>query len=342
MKATRKRVSMKDALGNARNALRDLLVEQPKAWLTNARARLDNLPKTNFDLGVMFTDQGKWVDALFRFRVTRFFQADYPFLSLQMGRCYFLMGDHARAKPMLLEALRQHAGDQSALFMLAYVDPAAVPKGQMPERMPRDMVIGFFTGMAYGYDIEEANSKYQAGKIVYDMLKPLVKSPTPALLDLACGSGIVARPWRAAASTITGVDCTPAMLDSAMKAAHANKPLYDALFEADVTQLPVSIAPASADLVLMVNAASYIGELGGVLRGAANAMKPDALLVVTFEPYGAASGFGLSQTNGRFTHSAAYVTQAAQTVGLSLVKEASVELYPTIPAVAMVFSKGTN
>ena len=68
---------------------------------------MKNLPKTNFELGEMFAQQGRFTDALFRFRVTEFLQADYPLLWVNVGSCYFRMGRSAEAKSALLKGLKQ-------------------------------------------------------------------------------------------------------------------------------------------------------------------------------------------------------------------------------------------
>ncbi len=342
MKPARKSVSLSNMVGEAGAALQEAVVGRPKAWVAQARERMKNLPKTNFELGVMFAEQGRFSDALFRFRITEYLQADYPLLWVNVGSCYFRMGQKDKAKTALLKALKQTPNNQSAIYMLASIDPKALPAGLKPERMPKDMVVGFFSAMANGYDLEEAREKYQAGKVIHDLLKPLVSAAVPAVLDLGCGTGIVARPWRAGASSITGVDFTPAMLTLANKATHADKKLFDTLVEADITQLPTSIPEASADAVLVVNVAQFVGDLAGIMVGAARAMKQGAALVITMEPYTANTGFGINSSTGRFGHSSAYVSQVAQSAGLKLAKDEAVELYPTIAARAIVFTKGTN
>lgn len=342
MKRARKKLSFPSMFGEAGKVLSQTFVDQPKAWVAQARERMKNLPKTNFELGEMFAQQGRFTDALFRFRVTEFLQADYPLLWVNVGSCYFRMGRSAEAKSALLKGLKQAPNNQSAIFMLASIDPKALPAGVLPARMPKDMVIGFFNTVANGYDLDEANAKYQAGKVIYELLKPLVSNATPTILDLGCGTGIASRPWRAGASSITGVDFTPAMLAAANKATHADKKLFDTLIDADITQLPTSLPEASADVVLVVNVPQFVGELAGIMVGASRVMKQGAGLVITVEPHAGSTGFGINTSTGRFGHSAAYVAQMAEAAGLKLAKDEVVELYPTIAARAMVFTKGTH
>lgn len=342
MKATRKRVTLNEMVSEGKAALRDRLVVRPQAWLEQARERMRDLPKTNFDLANSFAEQGKWFDAMFRYRVVLFLQPQYPKAWHNLGCCYLRLGKRPQAKTAFLHALKQNAMDADAAYMLATIDPASRPANLRPVRMPKTMVVGFFSSIAEGYDLTEANNKYQAGKVVHDLVQPLVASPAPAVLDLGCGTGIVSRPWRAAARSLVGVDITPAMLEMAEKATHAEKKLFDRLLTADIVSLPAETALLAADVVLLVNVAPFVGDLSGVIQGAAKAMGSEGVLAITIEPYTGSAGFGLSAQTGRFGHSNAYVAQLAIASGLKLIKESSVMLYADIPAQALVFGKGTH
>lgn len=342
MKPARKRVSFLDMFREAETELRAVFIERPQEWVKTARERLRDLPKSNFDLGCEFAEMGKWFDAIFRFRMALYLQPNYPQAWYNLGCCYFRTGKHDKAREALLKALNQEPTNTNAIFMLATIDPAALPQGMRPTQMPESMVTGFFGAMAQGYDIAEATSQYQAGKVIYDLLRPLVPTPNPVVVDLGCGTGIVSRPWRATAKEIIGVDVTPAMIALAAKASHVDKKLFDALVPANITALPESLHTAQADLVLLVNVAQFVGDLSSTLQNAARLLGPQGVLVLTVEPYQATTGFGLSSATGRFGHSAAYVQQQAAASGLKLVKESSVALYVGSTIQAFVFSKGTN
>lgn len=341
MKPLRKRVSFVTAAEEAKSALRDVVVEQPRQWIENIRERMRDLPKTNFDLGCRFAEEQKWFDAMFRFRVTLFLQPEYPQALYNLGCSYYRMGKPEKAKEALLKALAQAPGNVNTIFMLATIDPSALPPEKRPTRMPESIVTGFFGSVAEGYDIEEAKNKYVAGKMLHDLLKPLVTAANPVVIDLGCGTGIVSRPWRAAASSITGVDITPAMIAQAEKATHAEKKLFDQLLTADIAKLPQTLPQGTADLVLIVNVAQFVGDLAGVMQGAAGLLNPQGMLAITVEPYRTA-GFGIAADTSRFGHANSYVKQQAANAGLTPVKEVALVLYPDTPVQALVFAKGTN
>jgi predicted TPR repeat methyltransferase len=224
--------------------------------------------------------------------------------------------------------------------MLTSIDPAAVPANQRPTRIPLAMVNGFFASIADGYDVREATAKYHGGQAVAQLVKPFVLATNPRILDLACGTGIAARPWRAAARTIDGVDATAAMLDVARAATHAEKPLYDTLMEGDGVALPETLAAEGFDLVLLVNAAQFMGDLAGVMRGVARVLVSGGVFAITIELQAASSGFGIDPRSSRFVHSAAYVTQTANAAGLKLAKQSAVMLYEATASQLFIFTKG--
>lgn len=342
MKLFRKRVSFQAAANDAGGALRGLLIEQPKAFFRDARERMRDLPKSNYELACRFAEQGKWFDAVFRFRMTLFLKPEYPNAQYNLGGCYVRMGKMAEAKAALVKALKQTPGNADALFMLSSIDPNAVSANQRPTHMPMGMVTGFFTNNAEGYDLTEAANKYQAGKVMHDLAKPYVKVAAPTILDFGCGSGIAARPWRVAAAHIHGVDVTPAMAELAKAATHAEKKLYDEVTIADVRSLPAGLAAGTADVVLLVNVVQFVGDLAQVLTTAAAALAPSGLLLMTAEPTKLTSGYGLVGASARFGHSAPYVQEAARAAGLTLIKETPVELYVGVRAQAYLFSKGSD
>jgi predicted TPR repeat methyltransferase len=321
--------------------MHDVFVERPTRWLEQARERSRDLPRTNFNMGCDFSDRGKFFDALFRFRVVAFLNDRYPNLWYNIGLCYYHLEKHAQATRALKRALQQEPGNAQTLFLLATIAPSALSPQQQPQIMPTAMVQGFFASVAENYDQREAENRYVGGKVSYDLVKPLVSVAAPHILDLGCGSGIAARPWRQTAAHIAGVDITPAMAAQAIGASHAGRALFDAVYTQDMRSLPEAIAPASIDLVLLINVAQFLGTLEPVLREAARVMKPGAALVLSHELSAEtpATGFHIGREHGRFAHGQAYIATLATALGLALKKSEKIELYAEIAAAGHVLVK---
>lgn len=335
MNETRNSKSLLESIGELETKLRERFVDGPMEWITQARAKMKDLPKTNFDLGCDFAARGLLNDAIFRFNMVLRWKADYPQVWYNLGCCYYRKGEFAKAADALKKAIAQDPVNRDAIYMLAAIEPAAVPTHLRPTRMPKHMVQQFFTGQAGGYDLAERQNQYQP-QLIFDILKPFVKATNPSILDLGCGTGLAARPWRASASQITGVDVIPAMLEMARAAQEANRPLYDTLVESDLAE-PVPVASdTKADILLCINTASYIGELAPLIQRVRGAAKTGGLFVITTDFY-KGEGFGLNAESGRFGHNPAYVKQLAVQFGFTTLHEQRVELYPNAASQLQVF-----
>lgn len=334
-----KKLSLNQVMGDAETSFREMFIDQPKAWVAAARGRMKDLPKSNFEMGRQFAEEGKWFDAAFRFKMCLKLQPGYPRAAYSLGCCYVRLGKLEEAKAALLEALKQTPGNADVIFMLATLDAKLLPAGHRPTRMPVHLITGYFSSVAEGYDIAEAKAGYQAGKVTHELAAPFVKAANPNVLDLGCGSGIAARPWRAAAADIRGIDVTAAMLALAGQATHAEKKLYDALVAADIADLARANSPSVVDVLLLVNVAQFLGDLGPVFHGISKTLSPEGIAIVTVEPHAIAGEYGLNTQTSRFGHSNEYVKKIAAAEGLQVLKEASVELYAGKPSPAFILGK---
>lgn len=340
MAPTGKRRSLNSILDEAGGALRSLIIEQPGAWLVGARAKMRDLPKTNFDLACRFAEEGRWHDAAFRFRMALFFKPGYPQATYNLACSYFRLGQRGKAIALLKQVLTSEPGNSDAVFMLGAIEPAALAPAERPQSMPRELVTKFFATLAGGYNQTEANNQYRGGVAVAEQVKPLLPAGGITVVDLGCGTGIASVPFRSMATELIGVDITASMVAQAQKEMVAGAPLFNRVVEADINAVGDAVAAGSADLVLLVNVAQFVGTLGGVLGSAAKMLKPGGFVAITTEPYSGGDGFGIVQGSGRFGHAAAYVKQVASALALAPVKESKITLYPGSTAELLVLRKG--
>ena len=340
--ARNKSVSIFGFVNEAEAFLRTTFYDQPKAWLIDAREKARDLPKTNFELGCYFADEGKWHDALFRFRMTLYFRKDYPQALYNLGYCHYQLGHFDKASSILKQVLRQTPSHTDAAFLLSSIDPNAVAPAQRPQTTPRPMLIAFFSGLAKDYNQIEAHNQYRGGVTVAEQVKPLLPASDISLVDLGCGTGIASIPYRSIAKRMVGVDVTPAIVAQARTEGTAEKKLFEEVIEADLVSLGDRLEANAADLALLVNVAQFVGALETTIAGAAKVLKTGGHLAMTVEPYPRAEGFGIVEKTGRFGHSDAYVKQVANAAGLEVVKTLEVALYPETSAELLIFRKGSR
>src|SRR5262245_3910210 len=128
MAEPRKKVSLSEMVNDAEKGLRDIVrFDRIQSKYASVRAKMKELHKTNYDLGYKFAGEGRWLDAIFRFRVVLYLSPDYPNANYNLGCCYMRLGRNAEAKAAFLKALKQSPGNADVMFMLASLDPSALP-----------------------------------------------------------------------------------------------------------------------------------------------------------------------------------------------------------------------
>jgi predicted TPR repeat methyltransferase len=124
------------------------------------------------------------------------------------------------------------------------------------------------------------------------------------MLDLGCGTGLAAEELLPFGPSLIGVDISAGMLAEAAKRSE-----YTELVKAEaVTYLEAT--PNRFDLIFAADSLIYFGDLGPLLRAAANAIVQGGLFAFSVEA--AAEGSFTLQPNGRFAHSLDYLRETAR------------------------------
>lgn len=333
--------SVTDLFTGFDTTLRHYFSDRPRAYWHVLKSRFSNLPETNFKLGCEFAERGKWMDASFRFRFALYLQPAYTQAHYNLGCCYLQLGKRAKARDSFMKTLKLDPTHEDARFMLSGLAGSNMPASAMPRTMPSSMVVGFFTQVAPEYDALAERNGYQGPRLIAEACKPFLKATQGLhLIDIACGTGLVARPWRGLCREVLGMDITPAMVAAAQVARAGDNPVYERVLKDDITTLPAgTFMPGATDVVICCDSTQFIGDLAPLFKTAAAAMNAGGIFALTIEPYAAPYGFGVNPDTGRFGHTAEYVRGVAQAHGLSLAKDARVALYTELQAHLFVFAK---
>lgn len=101
------------------------------------------------------------------------------------------------------------------------------------------------------------------------------------VLDLGCGTGLMAKALAGQFGTIAGVDLSPRMLEIARQTG-----LYTRLDCAEAGAWLAGEAAQSADLVIAADVFCYIEDLAGLFHGARRVLAPDGLFAFTVQDAG--------------------------------------------------------
>jgi predicted TPR repeat methyltransferase len=255
-------------------------------------------------------------------------------------------GDLAGAVDLLMQAIELAPAHASAWFMLAELreklndrtgaiaafeqaqaaDPqdrhgaalhlarlGAHPAAAMPEGYVRSL----FDEYAARFDQALMEGlKYRAPELLFRAVEMAHAAPMKfgSVLDLGCGSGLAALPFRPFSDWMVGVDLSSAMLAQARV-----KGLYDRLIESEVLAFLAGEATIGAryHLVLAADVFMYFDDLGPVVRAAAAVLAPGGLIAFSAETH---DGVGVMLHNSlRYAHSEAHVGDALSGAGLTLV-----------------------
>jgi len=142
-----------------------------------------------------------------------------------------------------------------------------------------------------------------------------------SVLDLGCGTGLAALPFRPSSDWMVGIDLSPGMLAQAR-----TKGLYDRLVESEILAFLASEAQIGAryHLVLAGDVFMYFNDLGPVLKAVARISTLPGHLAFSVETHDG-EGVILRETL-RYAHTEAHVRNALAAAGL---RPLSVDFAPT-------------
>lgn len=341
MKLPRNTRSTSDLFAGFGPLIRETVVDRPRAYWHELRSKFDNLTQTNFDLGCQFAGRGQWFDASLRFRFVLYLQPTHVQARFNLGNCYLQMGKFAKAAEAFRQTLRMDPTHQHARFLLSSVAPAGLSAEQLPKTMPRDMIEGFFTQIAPDYERLAEINQYHGPRLVAEACRPYLKQTMGLhLVDLGCGTGLVAKPWRGLCREILGVDVTHAMVAASQMARSGDNPTYDRVLKEDINAVPTgTFMPGASDVVLCIDTAQFLGDLAPVCTLAAQALNRDGLFVISVEPQNTPLGFAVNPQTSRFGHHPDYVRKTAEAAGLELKRDSHVALYAGLNNQLFVFGK---
>lgn len=105
----------------------------------------------------------------------------------------------------------------------------------MSDTAHQDLILDQFTRQATVFNTAAPIANADALQVIVAAAEP---APDDSVLDVACGGGLVARAFAPRVRHATGIDVTPAMLDTARRAAAENGIANVTWDRGDVTRLP--------------------------------------------------------------------------------------------------------
>jgi ubiquinone/menaquinone biosynthesis C-methylase UbiE len=141
---------------------------------------------------------------------------------------------------------------------------------------------GIWEKLAHQYDDNVMRSFEQAYALTADMISEKL-TPQSCVLEVGCGTGIIALDIASKVEEVVGVDISPAMIGVAKSKARSLT-LRNVRFEVgDGYDLPFETE--SFDLVLMTNLLHVVKDPDAILKEAKRLLKPGGLLITVTDCY---------------------------------------------------------
>ncbi|MBN9081194.1 MAG: hypothetical protein BGP04_23210 [Rhizobiales bacterium 62-17] len=227
---------------------------------------------------------------------------------------------------------REKAGDHPGAILafqhLAAADPsgllgadlhlARLGAGAAPERAPDAYVRGLFDTYAARFDAHlTGDLAYRAPQLLTQALRAACERRRqifhfPRVIDLGCGTGLMARSLSPHFDEMHGVDLSPLMIEEAR---HTH--LYASLHVGELVAFLQERPAQSAELVIAADVLVYLGALEATFAEAARVLTSGGLFGFSVQQ-GDAQGWVLGQ-DMRYFHSRAYLARLGATAGFEVI-----------------------
>jgi predicted TPR repeat methyltransferase len=310
--ALRRLAWIEEASGRVTQAIQ-LLCRLIAASPTDARAHQD--------LGLCLLRVQNLNDAIESFRRTTKLDPTYAVGFCNLGLALEDAGDVAGALAALRRAHELDPGSGFIAYHLAAIQTLAGKSETPPPICPPRYLLQLFDGYADRFDAHLFEQLHYQGPALLAEIVSRTEAGKPRqpwdILDIGCGTGMTAVPFREGARRVVGVDLSSRMLRHAStRTMPDGTRVYDELVQADLIDA-LQARPASADLVLSADVFIYIGNLRPVFAAVWGALRENGMFAFTVESYVGPQDYCLLPSR-RYAHSQQYIAQLAGEFGFTL------------------------
>jgi predicted TPR repeat methyltransferase len=230
-----------------------------------------------------------------------------------LGRARLKLGDLAGAREAFEQASAHDPADAEIAHTLASI------RGELPEAVERNYIRHLFDDFADHFDHTLVQRlAYATPTKLAQFLRQHGADVADTVLDLGCGTGLMARELARPGRFIDGVDLSPRMLDFARA-----KGLYRDLHLAELIEF-LDGTPARWELVVAADVFIYVADLQPVFAAVFERLAPGGCFAFSVE-CSARDGTEVLPTTGRFRHAPDRLARELATAGfVDVVREAVV------------------
>ncbi|MFZ6871919.1 tetratricopeptide repeat protein [Undibacterium sp. Di27W] len=245
-------------------------------------------------------------------------QPDMAEIHNTLGNIYKDAGQLARALASYQQALALDPQQGNAAHFIN------VLSGQASAQAPVNYVSKVFDDYAERFDqhLQEV-LEYKIPTVIGQQLRQMkvAGKATWRILDLGCGTGLVAQELASMAEYFVGVDLSEKMLLKAQE-----RKLYRRLIQADLLSMTRQELAASYELVTAADVFVYLGQLDAIVAEISRLLVPDGLFAFSIEAGDANQLPGVEhigyqlRNSGRYAHQLTYLQSLAAQHGFTILQ----------------------
>jgi predicted TPR repeat methyltransferase len=300
--------------------------EDAQHYLKQALAIKPDFPEALCNLGTVLKEQGKLAEAIAHYEQAVVIKPDFVEAHNGLGVVYSALGIQLGHQGKIEQAIvcyqRVLALDPTnsvAAHNMASID------GSHPESASQAYVVTQFDRFADTFDKTlVSHLKYEAPQILVGLIEDFCTSTADKwdVLDLGCGTGLVALAIHPYTRQLVGVDLSAKMLTKARE-----RNLYQRLERSDLFSMMKGEPNSSYDAIVAADVFVYIGKLDGIVQEGARLLRPGGVFAFCVEAMeslsiGGSSNIGnreyILNITGRYAHSAIYMHKLARTHGFMI------------------------
>ena len=256
-------------------------------------------------LALCLSRQQKFAEAETHWRAALAKDGDDAFALSWLGICLVGMGRKKEAADILERAVVLAPESHAAKFSLA------LARGETPRTLPPQLTRDLFDGYARRFDKELVDAfGYRVPERVAEMISQRSATRVLDILDLGCGTGLLALHVGRVNGAFVGVDLSAGMIAQAQQ-----RGVYTELRQGELLDELRKTPAQSFDYIVSIDVFIYVGDLSEVIPAAFAALRPGGALIFSCETAADSEGSYVVRPSNRYAHSCAAVERLCRDAG---------------------------
>ncbi len=323
------------------NPVLSFKLSNAKSWLDKLRSKINeikiksqNLPKTNYNLGVHHFNAGNLNDAIFRFKLLKKFGISYPDLDYLLGRCYFEKFKYEKAKPYLkhyMEGNDKSKFREEAEYCLNIINN----KSELIQFVPLE-IIDHKISQEFRFHLSEFKKCINSSEnSTYEELKKILNDTEKVfnfnVLDLGCHTGLLVYLLRKnqLLNFALGVDLNDKAVKHCEDLLIGKDKVYNTVIKKDIMSFLASSSKTDSkfDIILGMDLISYSVKIESLLSALQTYITDQGIFLLNYYFNDKQKdNYVFNSKAEQFIYKKSFVNEVIKKCGWNIVKEEVIEV----------------